>query len=60
MRAMTNLISTTANGKWVFPVLVLGVFVGDSILNGKNGAGHFEHMQQECSTHPDTSQLRVG
>lgn len=35
---------------WVFPVLVLGFVVGDRIVNGKNGAAHFEQMQQEFRT----------
>jgi hypothetical protein len=51
MSSMTNPSGTAATRWWwVFPVLVLGIFVGDRILNGKNGAAHFDQLQQEFCT----------
>jgi hypothetical protein len=53
MSSMKNPAGTiAARWWWVFPVLVLGIFVGDRILNGKNGAAHFGQMQQEFRTIP--------
>jgi len=46
---MANRISPTGTRwLWVFPVLlVLGIFVGDRVLNGKNGEVHHQRLEQE-------------
>jgi hypothetical protein len=38
---------------------MLGIFVGDRIVNGKNGAAHFDQMQQEFRTIPEPPDSEV-
>ena len=49
MSSMANPINATGTRwRWVFPVLlVLGIFVGDRVLNGKNAEVHHQRLEQE-------------
>src|SRR5215469_9816138 len=61
MSSMANPISATrSRGRWVFPVLlVLATFIGDRILNGKNGEAHHQRLEQEFRLIPVPPSSRV-
>jgi len=44
----TPISATGTHWRWVFLVLLmLGIFVGDRVLNGKNGEVHHQRLEQE-------------